>query len=222
MTYKTKSCPHCGKTYAWMETGRHFGSPFRNCASCKNSFIDKDYIELACMPRGYGRQRKVTSFSITSPILGLIFIALGVYQTARGDSGGMDILFIAFGALFVFGGGYFIAKDISTHSERCKQLDRELRDSRKRLSDPFYAQSLVKIGVSVPPEFLQKKQSPHSCEPHYWMESANGMTVRVPESKLDTWQKAQEGQEQQLTEEQKRMIKDKIIREIYGPKPENK
>lgn len=134
MTYKTKSCPHCGKTYAWMETGRHFGSPFRNCASCKNSFIDKDYIELACMPRGYGRQRKVTSFSITSPILGLIFIALGVYQTARGDSGGMDILFIAFGALFVLAAdilspkiSQLIPNDVNSSTESFEILARDFR-----------------------------------------------------------------------------------------------
>lgn len=70
--------------------------------------------------------------------------------------------------------------------------------------------ALTLYGLKPPPETV------------YYMEAANGMIVRVPESKLDTWQKAQEGQGQQLTEEQKRMIKDKIIREIYGPKSENK
>lgn len=220
MTYKTKSCPHCGKTYAWMEVGRHLGSPFRNCISCRSTFVDKDYVELACMPLGYGRQRKVTFFSIVLPILGLIFIAAGSFQAACGDGGGMDILFIVFGAFFVFGGGYYISKDIATHSERCKQLEQELSLSKKRLSNPAYAKALASIGVDVPKEYLQPHPVKSKQETMYYMEAANGVAAPVPESVLAMWQAEQDRIKNnpaavELTEAEKK-LRDAILHDLYG------
>ena len=54
-------------------------------------------------------------------------------------------------------------------------------------------------------------------EPTYLMEAANGMTVRVPESKLDEWIKAQK----ELMESHTRSASDKkmhddIVREFFG------
>lgn len=60
----------------------------------------------------------------------------------------------------------------------------------------------------------------------YYMEAANGMTVRVPESKLEAWQAEQERirndpKSSELTEQEKQ-FKERILREIYGPKSDNK
>lgn len=59
----------------------------------------------------------------------------------------------------------------------------------------------------------------------YYMEAANGMTVRVPESKLEAWQAEQERirsdpKASELTEQEKQ-FKERILREIYGPKSDN-
>ena len=55
----------------------------------------------------------------------------------------------------------------------------------------------------------------------YYMEAANGMTVRVPESKLDTWQEEQEKLsseiESELTDAEKK-LRDRILHDIYGPR----
>ena len=60
------------------------------------------------------------------------------------------------------------------------------------------------------------------AETVYYMESANGMTVRVPESKLDAWHNAQEGHSKKPTEEQRKFIKQKILQEIYGTDQQDK
>lgn len=56
----------------------------------------------------------------------------------------------------------------------------------------------------------------------FYMEAANGMTVRVPESKLDSWMEAQERRKNgesspELTEQEKK-LKEAILERIYGSK----
>lgn len=55
----------------------------------------------------------------------------------------------------------------------------------------------------------------------YYMEAANGMTVRVPASRLEGWQAEQDkirnGEVQGLTASERRSI-DRILNRIYGPK----
>lgn len=58
----------------------------------------------------------------------------------------------------------------------------------------------------------------------YYMEAANGMTVRVPESKLEVWQAEQDRirnnpDTAKLTEKEQ-MLVDAIVRDIYGSKGE--
>ena len=58
--------------------------------------------------------------------------------------------------------------------------------------------------------------------PTYYVEATNGITVRVPESKLDTWQREQDRirndpNASKLTEQEEN-LKEEILRKIYGPK----
>lgn len=62
-------------------------------------------------------------------------------------------------------------------------------------------------------------QTDETC---YYMEAANGMTVRVPESRLEAWQTEQDRirnnpDAAKLTETEKQLV-DAIVRDIYGPK----
>ena len=49
------------------------------------------------------------------------------------------------------------------------------------------------------------------------MEAANGTVVRVPQSKLGTWQVEQSSAETTLTSEEQR-LRDRILRDIYSSK----
>ena len=53
----------------------------------------------------------------------------------------------------------------------------------------------------------------------YYMEAANGMTVRVPESRMEAWQAEQDRQRSglglQLTESEKQ-LKEELLARIFG------
>ena len=71
------------------------------------------------------------------------------------------------------------------------------------------------------PDGLQLPRAQEDLTPKeqtYLMESQSGMLVRVPESKLDRWQAAQEGKGPKPTAKQRQLLKDRIRQEIYGSK----
>ena len=221
MTYKTKSCPHCGQIYAWMETTHHrYGSPFRTCQQCKKTFIDNSYKELACLDYRRIKEKKVDPFSIFSSLMGLLFLVFALLQATDPDNGGMHILFLLVGVFMLFGGGFSISKDLSSYQSRCKQLEQEIARSKRRLSNPAYARSLADLGVDVPKEYLRTHPAKPKQEPIYYMDASNGMTVRVPESKLEAWLVEQDRIKNvpaaaELTEAEKK-LRDAILHDLYG------
>ena len=70
-------------------------------------------------------------------------------------------------------------------------------------------------GLELPNLEPSKKQ-----EPMYLMEAANGMLVRVPESRLEAWEAEQDkqrrGENLQLMKSERESI-DRILNAIYGP-----
>ena len=70
-------------------------------------------------------------------------------------------------------------------------------------------------GLQLPS--LQAETTP-SREPVFLMEAQNGMLVRVPQSKLESWQAAQNsGAAPGLTEVEQR-LRDRIMQDLYGSK----
>lgn len=74
------------------------------------------------------------------------------------------------------------------------------------------------------PDGLQLSRAQEDLTPKeqtYLMEAANGMTVRVPESKLESWlaeqDKQRRGIKRELTPQELR-FKEQILARIYGPK----
>lgn len=158
MTYRTKSCPYCGNTYAWMETTyRHYGSPLRVCSQCKKTFVDKSYQELACIDYGTADVHKIEPISLFSVIVGILFIVLSLFKSSAPDDGGMFILFLLTGIFLFCAGFYSVKKNIISYPSRCEKLEREIALSRKRLSNPEYARKLHSLGYDVPIEYLQVK-----------------------------------------------------------------
>ena len=68
-------------------------------------------------------------------------------------------------------------------------------------------------------EKLQAQQAKQ--EPAYYLEAANGLTVRVPESRLAAWQAEQDRQRRgiglELTDSERR-AKERILEKIYRSK----
>ena len=56
-------------------------------------------------------------------------------------------------------------------------------------------------------------------EPRYLMKAKNGMMIWVPASRLKAWTAAQEAEDYELTEQERR-VADSIVRKVYGKKEE--
>ena len=64
---------------------------------------------------------------------------------------------------------------------------------------------------------LQAQQAQEQ-EPVYYLEAANGLTVRVPESRLEAWQAEQDRQrsgKSSLNATQRRLV-ESIVSDLYG------
>ena len=69
-------------------------------------------------------------------------------------------------------------------------------------------------GISQLVQQMQQLPAENTQEPVYLMEAEDGMLVRVPESKLETWQQSQ-SEDRPLTE-QERLLKERIVSMLYG------
>ena len=55
-------------------------------------------------------------------------------------------------------------------------------------------------------------------EPVYYMEAANGMTVRVPQSRLEAWRAAQNSAAAPGLTAAEQQLRDRIMQDLYGLK----
>ena len=144
MTYRTKSCPYCKKVYSFMQPKGQvcYGSPIRTCEKCRKTFVDKDFVELGI----FGNEniyypQKVYPGTIYSFILFIIFsIAAFVFIET------IAIKIIV--SLALLGCGIFLLySDIAEYDKSVEYFNKELAESKKRLSDPYYKAALKKIGL---------------------------------------------------------------------------
>jgi len=87
---------------------------------------------------------------------------------------------------------------------------------RKQNASP----NLIKCDIPTPSQYHTTTTPQPPPETYYYMEAANGMTVRVPESKLEAWQAAQDELRQnpdsaKLTPEEEE-LKTRILDYIYS------
>ena len=64
---------------------------------------------------------------------------------------------------------------------------------------------------------MERKDRPGGQETVYLMEDRVGFLVRVPESRLEDWKRAQQEPSRPLNRAE-RQLRDKIVESIYGPK----
>ena len=153
--YISKKCPHCGCYYSRNEgkNVQFFGSPFRKCPRCGDTFIDKDYKELAFQEPGNFYQMKIQPFSVAFILFGclLVGIILGVLGFKESMESPAMWLFPLF---FFIEGIYLIIGDIRNYKDRMDDLEAKKRESENRLKDPNYARALQELGYQVPARFL--------------------------------------------------------------------
>lgn len=70
-------------------------------------------------------------------------------------------------------------------------------------------------GLQLPS--LQENSTPQE-EPVFLMETPNGMLVRVPQSKLESWQAAQNSAAAPGLTAAEQRLRDRIMQDLYGSK----
>lgn len=169
MTYVTKKCPHCGRTYQYAQSGeqRKYGSPFIRCPRCQNVFVDKDISEPAL--HGFwieedtgGMWKGVVASFMILPVA-LLSIGSGIYLLLfSGDE--IDIGSV--GALLV-GVALLMPYLILIHDKIYKRTHREkiIREkqiiydaSMKRLEDTDYLRALAQVD-SLAKDLLYEREN---------------------------------------------------------------
>lgn len=143
--YYSVKCPHCNNT---VERGKdrqtHYGSPFKTCPRCKKTYVDKNYIEPGLLDT-----KDFKTFS-----WGVIPLAiLGVFCFCLGITGVIPALI--FGLLLIAFCVFIIVCNLKYDPEKDEDLQRKIKESKERLSDPHYVIALWKAECHITPEILQ-------------------------------------------------------------------
>jgi len=156
VTYVTKSCPSCGKSYSVGQPKKSgfYGSPFRRCVFCGGTFIDKEYREIAVSGIREVDKRRVSLGTALFPVIPSFFILVGIYCGIVLGFDSRSLLFICGGLVFLFLSIYLIRSEAKDFDNRQKFLKEEAARSESRLSNPEYALALRRIGYKVPDKYL--------------------------------------------------------------------
>lgn len=153
-TYQTKKCPYCRRAYERnfyngipsKENRIKYGSPIKVCPKCKHIFTDAEYREIAI---DGVREVEYARVSPGTIVITAIVLIGGVLAVTSGLRAGW---FMVGMSVLVFCEEYF------GYEKRQKRLQKEIDESRERLSNPQYALLLQKLGYNVPDKYLSKEQ----------------------------------------------------------------
>ncbi len=148
-------CPHCGNSLKEEDNAYLYGSPFRVCSKCKNTYVDNRYHEIAI--EGI-RQEDINPTEADMKAQrksGWKWIWIGI---------GMNALFIIilftgwmifplpiFGVSFIISGSRSI-KNVSPKQleKKRKEIEAEKQQSLLRIQNPEYLEQLRTIGYNIP------------------------------------------------------------------------
>ena len=150
----------------------------------------------------------VSEFTINAAVL------LGLFY--------LPAVLIVFIAIYTFGSsilaiiGFFWQMIEPIYKRTAKRLCRHQISKRNSSNSPN-----TLSGSSI---HSDQARIPSQAEEYYYMEAANGMTVRLPASRLEAWEAEQDrisrGEAPKLTAAEQDSI-DRILNRIYGPKHPN-
>lgn len=161
-TYYTKKCPHCGYAYSTHHMGKEvvYGSPIRKCVSCQKSFIDKDYVEIELNGVRNVDSKRISPQTKAIAVFGGFMVALALFLIVGAPKNDPPITAWACLIFCIAVPAFLIYVDLSSYSQRQKEIKQEAKLSKERLSDPLYAKALKELGYHVPDKYLnQKKKS---------------------------------------------------------------
>ena len=150
-TYQLKKCPKCGTVYERnsyagnpsKDNRTKYGSPLKMCPSCKVTFVDEEYREIAIEGVRDVDTQYVSPASVVFTMFGAMMFFMSFISTGK-----------AFGVLFLIPGVYFLCDDLSSYKKRKKAFEILKLESEIRLLRPAYAVLLKQHGYNVPNEYL--------------------------------------------------------------------
>lgn len=147
MEYVSISCPHCGKRLPMRPKNMLlYGSPFRECPACFNTYVDTSYKEIAVSGYEGDLTKKVAPFSIVMLVVGPLLVLFSIWCDM--------FLGIVVGGLFAIAGLFYTISDLKSQEKRKKEYEKMLAESEARLSNIEYAKALEKLGYLVPRKYL--------------------------------------------------------------------
>lgn len=148
-------CPHCGNDLGVAMDAYLYGSPFRVCSKCKNSYVDKRYHEIAIEGIRQEDSNPTDADKKVNRKTGSLAILLGLGLFA------LFIIILFFGWIFyplpIFG-ILSIGVGISAFKNNSKKklektrrtLEFEKQQSFLRMQNPQYVEQLRAIGYDIP------------------------------------------------------------------------
>lgn len=155
MKIPTFKCPHCGNNLGTAVNAYLYGSPFRVCNKCKNSYVDKRYHEIAIegirqedinpteADKQSHRKSGTKAIWIGIGMLALFIIIL--------FTGWIVFPLPIFGVISIIGGIGAMKGDSKKELEKTRNaLEIERQQSMLRMQNPQYVEQLRAIGYDIP------------------------------------------------------------------------
>ena len=157
MGYMVSSCPHCGSQNRESCNAWGYGSPIRQCKSCKAEYYDNRWREVAIEgfdPRS--NNSKLYLFAgIGSGVLSAV-MGLWVWNSIR-TSGSYSIRAAGLAVLAALVCVMCLVMYLRIKSGYEEKAQAPfLEESRQRMQNPEYVRKLMQYGVRVPQEFQPK------------------------------------------------------------------
>lgn len=145
MTTKTKKCPHCHRAYVVNDSygAYYLGSPLRVCKNCGESFVDKEFKELA-LTDVKPLDKLPVSVNTAIAVIGAGIIAFAAFKSSWN----------LFGIILIGIALYLVISEIFGYKNKMKWIKEERQASIIRLSNPKYAKFLKELGYEVPDKYL--------------------------------------------------------------------
>ena len=154
----SKKCPHCNRNISIQQGNVNaYGPTITICTNCGKYIIDKDNLEAALdIDSAYDTVKPIYFSTVYSSIGCILFGFAPIILFNSGITTWKIILLIATIILGIFLAIYFIYDEYKSFDKRLDEMQEEINNSKKRLSNYEYALALKQLGYSVPEEFLNK------------------------------------------------------------------
>lgn len=156
MGYVEGKCPKCGarvreKCNAWV-----YGSPIRTCPNCRKEFLDKRWREVAIDGFVQGaKNAKLYFCAMIGFLLATVVCILWLWKmiSTQGHYPTKLVGCIVVGIIGTIGCAIVFLRIVTGYED--KQNAKYMDESRRRLQDKDYIDSLISFGYTVPDEFMK-------------------------------------------------------------------